>query len=705
MCGMIGVFGSEADEHSLKKGIEPGLKIMEGRGREGSGIHCGKGYCIGHLMHNAAGHVKQPLVNEKEGSFFMADCEICNWKELAGRHGIKARDDSELLFMLLEMKGLDNLDKTLAELDGSYAFVYCKGNNMVLARDILGIKPLWFSHCERFAFASERKALEKAGFNAAMELNPRKILAYGLKTKKTTFIDRAFFSTQLEIDEPKEKITDDIIGLMKNAVKKRVPEGRFGLLFSGGVDSSTIALLLKGLGCDFTCYTAALDSQSMKEPEDIAYAKKAAKAMGLKLKIVRIKEADVGKCLKKIVPLIEDSNVVKAGVALTFFKACEQAKKDGCRAIFSGLGSEEIFGGYERHKKADDVNKECLSGLMKMHERDMYRDDAITMNNGLELRLPFLDKALVTYSLMIPSRYKIGGGQGKMILREAALKLGLEKETAMRKKKAAQYGSNFHKGLEKLSRKAGFRMISSYTRQFYPGRDIKLGALVSSGKDSIYAMSLMQKQSYEIACIITLRSRNPDSFMFHTPGIDMVRLQAESMGIPLIEQDTEGEKEEELKDLKIALEKAKERHHIGGIVTGALCSNYQRERIEKIAGSAGLRVFSPLWHMDQETYMRQLIDEGFEFIITKVSAEGLEKSWLNRPIRQEDVDRLAAMNILNGINVAFEGGEAETLMIDGPVFRKRIRIEESEIKEESKCIASLIIKKAKLTDNPGKSRD
>ena len=78
-------------------------------------------------------------------------------------------------------------------------------------------------------------------------------------------------------------------------------------------------------------------------------------------------------------PLIEDSNVVKVGVALTFYAACEQAKKDGCKVIFSGLGSEEIFAGYKRHKDSFDINKECLSGVLKIYERDLYRDDVITM--------------------------------------------------------------------------------------------------------------------------------------------------------------------------------------------------------------------------------------------------------------------------------------------------------------------------------------
>ena len=163
--------------------------------------------------------------------------------------------------------------------------------------------------------------------------------------------------------------------------------------------------------------------------------------------------------------------------------------------------------------------------MLKKYERDTYSDDVITMNNNIELRLPFLDKGLVEYCLKIPEKYKITGNITKVILREAALKLGLDKEIAQRKKKAAQYGSNSHKTIKKLTKQHGFKFMSEYLRGFYPRHNVKLGALVSSGKDSIYAMHVMQKQNYSIECMITLKSTNQDSFMLHTPGIEMVKLQ------------------------------------------------------------------------------------------------------------------------------------------------------------------------------------
>lgn len=677
MCGIIGVFG---DKDALKL-VKTGLKEIKNRGLDGEGFFNDEDYALGHCLHSVVDVVEQPII--KKG-VLIANCEIYNWKELNEKYKLKGKNDSEVLALLLDKF---DVEKVLKELDGVYAFAYLRDGKLILARDIIGVKPLWYSG--NLSFASEKKALEKIGVLDIVELNPRKILIY--EKGEISFIEREFFKIKPEV-----KLNEDkLIKLIEDSIEKRVPERKFGVLFSGGVDSSVIALVLKKLGYDFTCYTAAFESEGMKEAEDVVFAKKAAEQIGVELKVVKIKEDEMEKYLKKVVPLIEDSNVVKVGVGLPFYLACEKAKEDGCKVIFSGLGTEEVFAGYERHKKALDTNKECVSSLLKIYERNNYRDDVITMNNNLELRLPFLDYDLVEYGLRINPKYKVDE-EGKKIFREIGEKLGLSKEIAWRKKKAAQYGSNFQKGLRKLARKNGFSLISEYLREFYPYHNLKLGALVSSGKDSIYAMYIMMRQNYEISCMISLISENPDSFMFHTPSIEMVKLQAKSIDLPLIEEVTKGEKEEELEDLRKALEKAKKKYKIEGIVVGALWSNYQRERVEKIADSLGLKIFAPLWHKDQEQEVKELLDHGFKFIITKVMAEGLDKSWLGREISKEDVEKLVELDKKFGFNVSGEGGEFETLMVDGPIFKKRINIIESSIIEESENVAELIIKKAEL---------
>lgn len=713
MCGIIGIFNSG---NAAEKAIQ-GLNSIKERGRESYGISNGAEIkifkdvsemkslagknIVCHCLHSVVSYMPQPIKGESEKSILSANCEIYNWKELNEKYNLNAENDAD---MLLKLLGKIGVEKSLKELDGTYAFAYWLDDKLFLARDILGVKPLWYSQADSFGFASEKKALEKVGYDACFELNPRKILVYDIKSLKVSFIEREFFSLKPENKKNADTIKKEVSGLIANAIAKRIPDKKFGLLFSGGIDSSTIAMAMKNLDLDFTCYLAVLDEPGLKQAEDLEWAENAAKELGLELKIKKVRLSEVPDYLKKVVPLIEDSNVTKVGVGLTFYAACELAKEDGVKVIFSGLGSEEIFAGYDRHKKSNDINKECYSGLLKIYERDMYRDDVITMANNLELRLPFLDKALVDYALKIPAEMKIdfgndiNPGNNKLVLREIALSWGMKKEFAMRKKRAAQYGSRFDSAIEKLAKKEKFKTKSEYLRQFYPQKNMKLGVLFSSGKDSMFALYTMLKQNYEITCLISLKSKNDYSYMFHTPNIALAKLQAEALGFPLVEQETTGEKEKELSDLKEALVLAKKKYGIEGIVTGALFSNYQRERIEKLADSVGLKIFSPLWHMEQELEFRNVLDSGFKVMLSSIAADGLDKSWLGKEISHDDINKLTKLNLKIGINIAGEGGEFESLVVDGPIFSKRIKIIDSEIIEEGKNSARFVVKKAELED-------
>jgi asparagine synthase (glutamine-hydrolysing) len=199
--------------------------------------------------------------------------------------------------------------------------------------------------------------------------------------------------------------------------------------------------------------------------------------------------------------------------------------------------------------------------------------------------------------------------------------------------------------------------------------------------------------------------------MFHTPAVELVELQAEAIGVPLVMKETEGEKERELEDLRAALREAKARYGIEGVVTGALWSTYQKERIERIAREEHLMVFAPLWHMNQETELR-LIVSNFEVIFTSISAYGLDKSWLGRKITTEDVAHLVDLDQrmakhynrnhparrTGGLNIAGEGGEFESLVLDGPLFKKKLVLVESEIIEEDANTARLVVKEAKLEE-------
>mgnify|MGYP005841162735 CR=1 FL=1 len=209
---------------------------------------------------------------------------------------------------------------------------------------------------------------------------------------------------------------------------------------------------------------------------------------------------------------------------------------------------------------------------------------------------------------------------------------------------------------------------------------MKCGVLFSGGKDSTYAAYLAKKSNYEISCLITIISENPDSYMFHTPSISKVEKQAESMKVPLIIQKTKGEKEKELKDLEKAILKAKKEFEINAIVTGAIASTYQASRIQKICDKLQLECFNPLWQKNPEEYWEELLKNKFEVIITKVSAEGLDEEWLGKKINRNSLNKLKQIEKKYRIHLSFEGGEAETFVLDCPLFFKKLIISKSEKK-------------------------
>ena len=225
---------------------------------------------------------------------------------------------------------------------------------------------------------------------------------------------------------------------------------------------------------------------------------------------------------------------------------------------------------------------------------------------------------------------------------------------------------------------------------------MKLAALFTGGKDSTYAIYLAQQAGHEITCLITIQSDNPDSYMFHTPAIELTELQAEAMEMPHIIASTEGEKETELEDLELAIRIAREKFDFEGIITGALFSEYQSSRIEKICLKLGLKCVNPLWHKEQDVMMVELLENSFEFIFTSIAADGLNKSWLNKVITSDDLEKLNQLKNKIGSNVAGEGGEFESLVLDCPLFKKKLVIGEFEIQEESEFVARMIIKKASL---------
>jgi asparagine synthase (glutamine-hydrolysing) len=208
---------------------------------------------------------------------------------------------------------------------------------------------------------------------------------------------------------------------------------------------------------------------------------------------------------------------------------------------------------------------------------------------------------------------------------------------------------------------------------------VKCAVLFSGGKDSTYAAYLAKKQGNEISCLISIVSKNPDSYMFHTPSILKVKKQAELMSVALLIQKTKGEKEIELKDLKKAIKLAKDKYEIECIVTGAVESVYQKSRIEKICKNLDLKCFNPLWKKNQIELLIDLIKNKFKILITGVSAYPLDKSWLGREINNKFIQEIKPLYQKYKINPAGEGGEFETFVLNCPLFSREIKVIDKKI--------------------------
>ena len=203
---------------------------------------------------------------------------------------------------------------------------------------------------------------------------------------------------------------------------------------------------------------------------------------------------------------------------------------------------------------------------------------------------------------------------------------------------------------------------------------MRTAILLSGGKDSLYAAYLEKKKGNELTCAITIYSKNLDSYMFHTPSVKKTKAQAKAMNLPLIIQKTKGQKEDELKDLEKAIKKAIKKYKIQAITTGALHSDYQAKRIQKICDKLKIKCLNPLWHKDEIKYLDELIKNKFKVIITAVAAYPLDKSWLGRKIDKEFIKEVKELKKKYQIHPAGEGGEFETFVLNCPLFNKALKV-------------------------------
>jgi diphthine-ammonia ligase len=217
-------------------------------------------------------------------------------------------------------------------------------------------------------------------------------------------------------------------------------------------------------------------------------------------------------------------------------------------------------------------------------------------------------------------------------------------------------------------------------------------ALVSGGKDSIYSAYLAECQGWPVDELVTVVPQDPDAMLFHTPNLDLVELQARAWGKTARRVTVRGTGEgPELDALEEAIG-----HDRGPVVVGAIQSSYQWARVVRVADRAHRRVYAPLWRVRPARVVREEIAAGLDIRLVHLAAEPLTPELLGRRLDPALVDELERRSRdVRPVNVAGEGGEFETLVVDAPFFRGRIEPESVE-RVVTRSTAQLRIAKARI---------
>ncbi len=209
---------------------------------------------------------------------------------------------------------------------------------------------------------------------------------------------------------------------------------------------------------------------------------------------------------------------------------------------------------------------------------------------------------------------------------------------------------------------------------------MKLGCLFSGGKDSTYSLYKSLKDGQEISCLISLHPYNDESLLYHYPNNFLFKQISQAIEIPIIEGYCDNiSKNHEIDTLFLTIKQAIKEYSIEGLVHGTISSKFQLDIFKNICNKFDLKLYSPLWNSDPYIYYNSLFNSQFEIMITRVAALGLDESWLGKTLDIKNFENLKEKSYKFKFNINFEGGEAETLVLNCPIYKKRIRVNKFKI--------------------------
>ncbi|MHA1264880.1 MAG: asparagine synthase-related protein [Candidatus Helarchaeota archaeon] len=381
--------------------------------------------------------------------------------ELRGVHKTFPEDPSLLVHLIEELQSkvfsfTAIFQKLYLLVEGMFAGALFLKNHLFIFRDIVGLKPLFLYSGPRYiAFASEKKALWNVGFTGQIEsLRPGRVIR----------VDRRGFTSHFQATlqqhtiqkKPVEYYLETLKRLLSTAVKQGSSTKPFYVLLSGGIDSTIIAALCKKL--ELECKNLVVGSEKSK---DIQAAQVVTDTLEQPLEILQFDMADLITWFPQLLYALEDRDEKKLNIAFPLFYGTQYIKRRGGLEALAGQGADELFGGYERYEVMFRENPARLQTALwkdvkNLSSVNLERDDAATMANGVELRLPYLTRATIEFAMQIPVTLKLRPPTRKYILRQLGKMLELPNAIVEQRKRAIQFSSGSYSTLKKLAKAVGF---------------------------------------------------------------------------------------------------------------------------------------------------------------------------------------------------------------------------------------------------------
>lgn len=456
-------------------------------------------------------HMERPVLNSRSNLSLIFEGNLYNRGELKEsiqlEHDLATDCASEIVAKVLDTEYSGNLitaaKLVASRLDGAFCLVVSDGQQVVVMRDPVGVRPLFYAENEEMvAFASLKKSLWKIGFG---DVKPLRAGTY-IVLDKTGISSDEIWS---QLGKGIKPVIDDLgtaaekySAVLKKAVEKRLNNvRRVGVLVSGGVDSCLTAKLVNDVamdrGIEVTAFTAGVNGST-----DIDYAESFSRDFGIRHKVRRLNSEDIESYMPLVINAVEERDMVQIEAGIGVYAALEMAAQDGIKVVVSGQGPDELWGGYSWYPRVlesegyEGLEKRMLDDLARADIETLDRENRLSIAHGMEKVFPYVDTAVVKLALSVSPRIKITSSQdttGKRPHREAAKRLGLPVKYADRGKDAAQHGTGIHDTLDAIARKHSFtpELVS---RVGYASENISKTMLASSTR---YGYKYFEKGLWE----------------------------------------------------------------------------------------------------------------------------------------------------------------------------------------------------------------